>query len=845
MRLTYWGLFLAFFSLLATPAFSQDGDTPTDPKTELDKDVKKAYEAFDTEKYFAAIELLKEAFGEVKGREMKSTILFKLGECYRLTNDYKNAEKNYQKAAKLGYKDPIVQLYYADMLKAQGEYEDALVAYQDYKKSNPTDPMADAGIESTKEAVDWQNTPNLYQVSNMKDINTIYHDFAAVYGGKARENSEIIFASSREESTGGDEDGWTGESFMDLYTTTSERKEGRRRRRGTGGTIELDVSKKRWSTPIPLEEEEIINTEHNEGSACFDSRKKKLYFTKCMQDDKLEQVCGIWVSEFVGKSWKQPEHLIIGGDSAANTGHPSLSPDDKLLYFASTSYNSRGGRDIFVSSYDRRRKAWGSPKNLGPKVNTELNEYFPFAHDNGYLYFSSDGHPGMGGLDVFRIKVGADGLPLPTAKAENMKFPINSSADDFGLVFEPGGDEKGFISSNRKGSKNESDDIYAVFKTPVVFKLQGVVTSSKTGQVIPAASVKLEGGGASIEAIADKDGYYFFDETQIKKDVAYHLVFEKEKFLSNAGDVTTVGIPMTAFEYLPSETKFQHTLTLNITLDPIDVPIVLPNVLFDTDKAFLRPESKIALDTVVTILKNNPRIVIELRSHTDYIGTAKSNEILSQRRADSSVAYLIKKGINPARLVAVGRGEYEPFVIPEKYDRYGKDLFSAGTALAEKYIKGLTPEQQEAANQINRRTDMKVLRDDYIPAEGLNEPQAVNTDELINKKQNEKPAAGAIYVVKGRESLGVIARKNKIKIQDLKKLNGGLRGVRPFEGLQLKIDPDGNYEEWDASHYKIKKRGETFKSIAKQLGMKKSELEDLNPDVDKKKLLPGYWLNIK
>lgn len=845
MRISYWGLFLAFFTLLANPVFSQ-GDPPTDPPktTKKNKDLTKADEAFETLKYIVAIEYYKEAFGDAKGREDKSKILFQLGECYRLTRNFPDAVKNYEKAVKLGYKDPIALLHQADMLKAQGNYEDALEIYQEYKKSNPSDQAGGEGVESTKVASEWENTPNLYQVSNMKDINTKYSEFCPVYAGKPRETSEIIFTSSRDESTGGDEDDWTGQPYADLYMTSSERKR-RRRGRSSGEEGELDVSKMSWSTPILIDEEKIINTKHHEGALAFDSRKKKLYFTKCMQEDNEALECGIWITEMQGTAWKAPELVIIGNDTNANVGHPCLSPDDKYLYFVSSGFNSRGGRDIFVSEYDRRSKSWGTPKNLGPKVNTSLNERYPFAHDNGYLYFSSDGHGGMGGWDIFRIQVGADGLPLPNAKAENLMYPINSSYDDFSIVFEPGDDKKGFLASNRKGSNNNSDDIYAVFKTPVVFRLEGVITSSKDGQVVPVVSIKLEGGGASIEGIADKDGYYSFDNTQIKKDVAYHLVFEKEKFLNAQGDVTTVGVPMSAFEYLPSETKFQHTLTLNVTMDPIDVPIILPNVLFATNKAFLNKESQKALDTVVYILTNNPRITIELRSHTDYIGKDESNDKLSRRRADSCVAYLVKNGIDQARLTAVGRGENEPRIIPENYKDYGWEIFKPGTELKESYIKTLSAEQQSAGNQINRRTDMKVLRDDYIPAEGLEEVEAANPNDIINRKATEAPEEGKIYIVKGRESFGIIARKNKIKIQDLKKINGGLRGVSPFEGMQVKVEVDGNYDEWDETHYKIAKKGETFKSIAKKLDLDDDDIEELNPDVEKKDLKPGLWILIK
>jgi peptidoglycan-associated lipoprotein len=707
--------------------------------------------------------------------------------------------------------------------------------------------MGEIGIESTKKAVEWQKSPSLYQVSNMEEINSRSMDFSPMYGGKAKDNNVVIFVSSREESIGNKEDGWTGESFMDLYTTSSERKRGRGRGRKKGGATDvLDVSKLGWSTPVPLDEEEILNTVQHEGSATFDSRKKKLYFTKCVKEKEQQLGCGIWMTEKVGKSWKQPEPLIIGKDSSSNVGHPSLSPDDKLLYFVSTDYSSRGGRDIFVTSYDRKAKAWKTPKNLGPKINTERDEYYPHANKDGYLYFSSNGLPGMGGLDIYRIKVGKDGMPLADAKPENLKYPVNTNWDDFGIVFEPGGDEKGFLSSNRKGGKG-SDDIYAVFKTPVVFNLEGIITSSKTGEVIPEATVSLVGSdGESIQVTADKEGKYFFGEANIKRDVTYKLTAEKKKFLSNVGDATTVGIPITAFDYLPAETKFLHIVKLNIALDPIDVPIVLPNVFFDLAKANLRPESKIALDTVVTILNNNPRIVIEMRSHTDYRDSEEKNAALSQRRADSCVAYIIKKGIAADRLVARGMGEGEPFVIPAKYKGYGSEALAEGNKLTERFIKKLSAEKQEIANQINRRTDFKVLRDDYVPKKPV--VQAGDGETGGDTKAQDEPeeaAPGEIYIIEKRESFGIIARKNKISIQQLKKLNGGLRGVRAVVGLQLKIDPKGDYTEWDETHYQVKKRNENFKSIAKQFDMDDDDLEDLNPDMDPKKLAPGIWVKIK
>lgn len=830
-----WLFILLFSSTILT---AQDDSDQQEPK--LDKDVKQAYEAYDAQQYYEAIELLKDAFSEVRGREKKTAILFKIAQSYRNILDYKNAENYYNKANKLGYDGPEAALYYADMLKAQGEYEEAITAYKDVKKAYPDNVAAEQGIESAKQAVEWMDKPGRYQVFIMEDINSKELDFAPIYGGGRRDNNEIIFSSAREESTGGKEDGWTGQEFTDLYITKAERK---RRRRGRGGDEVENPSEMKWSTPVLLDEEEVVNTKNNEGGATFDSRKKDLYFTRCMVEKNVKNLCGIYMTEQRGQSWSDPERQIFGTDTLANVGQPTISPDDKYMYFVSTDFGANG-RDIFMSTYDRREDIWRTPKNLGPKVNTDGDEYWPFAHSDGYLYFSSNGHPGMGGLDIFKIKMGEDGMPMPDAKAENLEYPINTNFEDYGLVFQPGTDKVGFMVSNRKNKRGSlDDDIYAVVKTPLVFKLEGVITSSKTGQPVPQATVKLEGSnGTSLVVNTDGDGYYEFEEGSLDPDEQYELSFEKDKFLTNTGNVTTIGVPLSSFEFVPSDNQFLNVLRLNKELDPIEEPIVLPNVFFDLAKWDLRPEARAALDSVVTILERNPRIVIELRSHTDYRDTERSNEILSQKRADTSVAYLISKGIAEDRLVSKGMGESEPFTIPENYKGYGAGQFEAGQELTEKYIKTLAPEKQQVANQINRRTDFKVLRDDYVPAGA---PEGADVGEILEEKANEKDPKGKIHVIKGRESFGRIAREYNINIVELKRLNNGLRGVRPFDGLQLKVSPDGSYEEWDANHYQVQRRGQSIKDVAKKLDMDDDVIEELNPDVDKRNLPVGYWLLIK
>ncbi len=844
MKFYRFGFLLFLLTISSLNLLSQGSDAATEPEPKMDKDVKEAYEAYEARQYFEAIELLKSAFTEVRGREDKTEILFMIAESYRNTLDYRNAENYYNKAAKLGYKGAEASLRYADMLKAQGEYEEAISAYQDVKKAYPQETRADEGIESAKQAVAWMDQPSRYQVSIMNDINGRELDFAPIFGGRRNETNEIIFSSAREESVGGKEDGWTGQEFTDLFVTTAERKS-RRSRRG-GGDESTNPAEMKWSTPVPLDEEEVINTRHNEGGATFDSRKKELYFTRCMVEKNVKNLCGIYMSEKIGQSWREPEKLIFGTDTNANVGHPNFSPNDDYLYFVSTDFGAEG-RDIFLSTFNRRSKTWSEPKNLGPKVNTAGDELFPFAHDDGYLYFSSNGHPGMGGLDIFKIKVGDNGMPLADAKVENMQYPINTNFEDYGLIFQPGNDEVGFMVSNRKNKRGSlDDDIYAVVKTPLVYKLEGVVTSTKTGAPIQQATVKLEGSdGTSLVVNTDKDGYYLFEDDAISSDTQYELSFEKQKFLTNTGNVTTIGVPLSSFEFVPSDNEFLHVLRLNKALDPIEEPIVLPNVFFDLAKWDLRPESRAALDSVVTILDRNPTIVIELRSHTDYRDTEQSNQVLSQKRADTSVAYLISKGVAEARLVSKGMGESEPFTIPENYSGYGAGQFEAGTTLTEAFIKTQSPEKQEVANQINRRTDFKVLRDDYVPAGGIPGAEAVNPKDILKEKNEESDEQGQIYVLKQRESFGTVAREFNINIVELKRLNNGLRGVRPFEGLQLKVTKDGNYEQWDATHFQVNRRGTSLKDVSKQVDVDDDVLEELNPDIDKRDVPVGYWVRIK
>lgn len=846
--------FLAGMLWLASslqPLSAQKEETPQEEteekETKVPKATKKAMEFFRAKEYSLAIDALKEAFSKEKSREKKAEISFYLGESYRHTLNYKQAEAQYKRAMKLEY-GPDAQYWYAEMLKSQGEYEDALVEFENLKQMSPGDKRAEQGIETCRLAKEWMGNPSRYMVSNAGDLNSRERDMTPVYvdrprnGQEGRYDGTLYLVSAREGGTGKKEDGWTGEGFMDIWSTKGERKAaGKRGRKKKGQADEVEPLK--FAVPVPLDE--ILNSPDHEGTMCFDSRKKDLYFTRC-QDQKYQTLgCAIYVTRQRGQTWEEPEKVVLTEDSSVSVGHPSLSPDDKILYFAGNLPGAvDGSKDLWMTTYDRREKAWKEPTNLGKIVNTPGDELFPFAHDDGYLYFSSNGHPGMGGLDIFRVKVGEDGMPV--GQVENMQYPINTEAEDFGIVLQPGGAQYGYITSNREDGQG-SDDIYSIFEVPLMFQLEGVVTSTKDNKPIPQVTVRMDGSdGSSIVVNTDGSGRYLIEKDKLQENTTYKLSFEKKKFLNANGDVTTVGVPFTAFEFNSSENIFLHTMTLNKGMEPIEVPIVLPNVLFDLAKWDLRPEAMVSLDSVVTILNNNPTIVIELRSHTDYRDTDEKNKTLSQHRADTCVKYLISKGIASDRLVAVGRGEDEPFTVTEGYKGFGAGEFKAGTVLTETYIKSLAAPQQEVANQINRRTDFKVLRDDYVPNQTKVEVvEGGGTPVKGDDQKAEARPEGQIHIVESnRESFGKVARDYSITVSQLRELNGGLRGVRPFEGLELKVTPGGDYDEYDAKRYRVD-RERSLKEIAKKLGIDDKELKELNPDVKDKDLVPGFIIFIK
>ena len=436
---------------------------------------------------------------------------------------------------------------------------------------------------------------------------------------------------------------------------------------------------------------EPINTAGNEGSVFVNKRGTVMYLTQCKVEKKKSLGCGIYVSEKKGQLWGETQLIQVKVDSNTTIGHPTLSEDESILIFSSDLSGGYGGKDLWIS-VKGKRNTWSDPVNLGPLVNTPGDEMFPFLADDGTIYFASNGHIGMGGLDIYTTsKDENDAYILPV----NLKSPVNSSYDDFGMIVEKGG-ERGYLTSNRLGGKG-GDDIYEFALSALKLSLQGIVTDSKTGAIMTGTKVQLIGSnGKTNEVLTDNTGKYSF---KLEPLVSYEITVNKTGYQTKTVRETTEGI------------EVSKDFIVDLRVDPIKKRIILPLIKYDFNKYDLRPESLIDLDKLAEGLLDNPNVVIEILAHADDIGSDFPNEKLSQQRADACASYLITKGIHPGQLIARGMGEKEPFVIEEEDGR-----FKVGDVLTEAYIKKIIfKKNKEIAHQYNRRTSFKVIRQDFVP----------------------------------------------------------------------------------------------------------------------------------
>jgi len=570
-------------------------------------------------------------------------------------------------------------LNYANILKTNGKYLEAITQYQNYSKMEPTLKdiqlnkynKADAMIASCKKSLEWIANPDSVDVENAELFNSENSDFGLTEFGTG-----YIFSSDRKEPSKeySDKDlfGWTGNPYVKLYLVSGEKN-------NQTSTNAVEIAD--------------LNNKYQNGASVFDAKNNIIYFTRTKMVkvgrhplnvdptswfdysfyknyiDRWE----IYSARYDNGQWKDIKAFTYNNPSKYSVGHPALSPDGGILYFASDMPGGYGGTDLYYC-VKQKDGSWSIPKNCGNKINTAGREAFPTVDKEGTLYFSSDGLPGMGGFDIFSSTGSMDNWSDPV----NLKYPMNSPKDDFYVYFTETG-KSGYFSSNRDGGKG-ADDIYYFSPTPKAIPktlvIAGIIKEKKDDgltTVLVDAGIRIKNKTTTVSLASNNEGRFF---SSADCGDSYEITALKDGYFTKSQSIET------------NCTTLHDTVFIELILDKIVInkPIVLKNIYYDFDKWDIRPDAAVELDKLVNILRLNPNINIELGSHTDSRGSNEYNQVLSQKRAESAVAYIISRGIDAGRITAKGYGESVP---------------------VNKCVDGVICTEEEY--QLNRRTEFKVI----------------------------------------------------------------------------------------------------------------------------------------
>lgn len=621
---------------------------------------------FQRGEYYDASVTYKKVYNKLRKKEerpQRGEVAFKMGRCYRLLNMSARASAAFQNALRYEYPDSTTHFMLAQALHADGKYAAALRSYDKYLEFCPDDSLAINCAEGCRTAQEIRARGSRYVVKQAKLFNSRRADFCPMYLGA--DCDQIYYTSTTEKATGDKKSEITGMKNADVFFSKKNEKG-------------------EWERPEPVEGE--LNTEFDEGIVAFSPDAQTMYLTKARRELNAPTSVEIYTSTRSDAKWSAPVKFEITADTLSTFGHPAVSPDGEYLYFVSDMPGGYGGKDIWRISLKERQ---GSLVNLGPDINTEGNDDFPYVRSDGSLYFSSDGHPGMGGLDIFRATAIGDPADLRW-KVENMGFPINSAGDDFGITFGKG--EDGFFSSNR-GDARGYDHIYSFEYDPVRITIEGLVMD-KDEEPVKNAIIRIVGNdGSNQKEVARDDGSFSF---ALQRGVKYVMLAGAKGYLNQKQ------------EFASDSTMEDANYWVEFILPSISKPSVVENIFYDYDKADLRPESKTALNELIAVLHDNPNVTIEMASHTDRWGSDAYNINLSERRAKSVVDYLVENGISRDRLQPHGYGKSRPKTVTKRIARLYPQ-FKEGDILTEEFIKTLSEEDQQAADQINRRTEFSVL----------------------------------------------------------------------------------------------------------------------------------------
>lgn len=636
--------------------------------------IQKADKKFELGEYYAAGEMYRSVYGQIptkKNKKQKAEVAFKMGNAYRLIENNKRAESAYKNAIRHNCKDSLVHYYYAEVLKNNGKYKEALKQYQEFEKLSPENELALAGIASCDSALNAWKKKSRYEVSQLKKFNSRFSEFCPIIVSK--DGSMVYFSSTR----GGKKvktSKITGQRNNDIFFSRQN-------------------AKGEWEDPEVLEGE--INTEFDEGVCAISADGQELFYTVSKTSKGETLGTAIYSSKRSGGEWSEPQKLTILPDSSLNVAHPAPSPDGEYLYFVSDMPGGFGGKDIW--RVPREGAGWGLPENLGETINTAADEMFPSFREDGRLYFSSDGRVGLGGLDIYEATL----LPKEKENDPNkwkvlhLPAPMNSSSDDFGITFQ-GKENKGFFSSNRN-DKKFYDHIWSFYQPDLEFSISGNVVDNK-GEALSEALIKVVGdNGVITSAKTKKNGSY---KITLPKNAKYVILGTCRGYLNNKSELEIPNL------------EDSKDFNINFTLNSVSKPVKMNNIFYEFGSAKLTPESTDGLNDLVKLLNDNPNITIEIGAHTDFVGSEEANIKLSQERAMSVVNYLTEHGIEAARITAKGYGETTP-VVPDRELVTKYRFLKVNVPLTEEFISKLNSEQQEIAKQINRRTEFKVLKTTY------------------------------------------------------------------------------------------------------------------------------------
>ena len=650
--------------------------------------MKKGDKFYTLGEYYDASAQYKKAYAQLpaKERTQRGKVALKMAECYRKINYTQKAIAAYNNAIRYKQTDSLTLLHLAQQQMKNGNYKDAEKTFQTFldsmrnggsTESRHYEQLAKTGLRAAQQAPEWKKQGSAYTVKRERFFDSRRAEYSPMLAGE--ENDQLFFTSTRNQSKGDELSGITGTKNADIYMSQKD-------------------DKGKWQRPEVIDSE--LNSDDDEGACSFSPDGRTMYLTQCRTDASYPRYATIVTSNRSDAAWSKPTELVITHDTLSAYAHPAVSPDGQWLYFASNMPGGMGGYDIWRVNI--AEKELGGVENLGAPINTPGDELFPTFRPNGDLYFSSDGHEGMGGLDIYIAKaIGskplADGQQLiaNSQQLEHPGYPLNSQGDDFGMTFE-GLLNKGFFSSNRGDGKGW-DHIYSFYNPEIVQTVKGWVYE-QDGYELPQALVYMVGNdGTNLKLSVKGDGSF---TQQIKPGVDYVFLGTCKGFLNHQERLRVE--PVTESE----------EYVLQFPLASITAPVLIENIFYDFDKATLRPESTAALDKLVVLLNENANVTIELSAHCDYKGSAEYNKRLAQRRAESVVEYLTAHGIASDRLKPVGYGKEKPKTIRKKLtEKY--PFLKEGDVLTEEYIKTLNEEQQEQCNQLNRRTEFVVLRTTY------------------------------------------------------------------------------------------------------------------------------------